>query len=162
MVKARCALFVAMALAVGGCSAVTDTWNDWFGESPTPVPTAPPTAADQGAEVFYAAVDELALHALPSGSSQLVARLSLHQRVKRTGITRGYANVTTDAGLEGWVDNAQLLWRLPAAPAATTSPVEPSPASSGAEAAPTAGTAEPAAPTAAAAVDTPVPTATAP
>ena len=85
--------------------------------------------------MFYAAVDGLALHTLPSGSSPIVARLSLHQRVTRTGITRGYANVTTDAGLQGWVDNAQLLWRLPAA---TTAPVEPIPTSSGAEAAPTA------------------------
>jgi hypothetical protein len=162
MVKARCVLFVVLALAVGGCSAVTDTWNDWFGESPTPTPAPPATTADDGAEVFYAAVDGLALHALPSGSSQIVARLSLHQRVTRTGITLGYASVSTDAGLQGWVDNAQLLWRLPAAPAATTAPGQPSPPGSGAEAAPAAETAEPAAPTAAAAVDTPVPTATAP
>ncbi|HSQ00337.1 MAG TPA: hypothetical protein VL049_24215 [Candidatus Dormibacteraeota bacterium] len=136
MVRARCVLFVAMALAVGGCSAVTDTWNDWLAESPAPEPTPVSAATDQNTEVLYAAVDGLVLHALPSGSSLVVARLTLHQRVTRTGITRGYANVTTDAGLQGWVDNAQLLWRLPAAPAA------------------------PAIPTAAAAVATPVPTAT--
>jgi hypothetical protein len=159
MVKARCALFVAMALVVGGCSAVSETWNDWFGESPTPAPTAP-AAANQGSEVFYAAIDGLVLHTLPSGSSPVVARLTLHQRLTRTGITRGYANVTTEAGLQGWVDNAQLLWRLPIAPAATAAPVEPSPASVGAEAAPTAAAAE--VPTAAEAVDTPLPTATAP
>lgn len=138
MVQARWVLLVAMLLTVGGCSTVTDTWNDWFGESPTPEPTPASAAADQSADVFYAAVDGLVLHALPSGSSQVVARLRLHERVTRSGITRGYANVTTDAGLQGWVDNAQLLWRLPAAPAATTAPVEPSPPSAGAEAVPTA------------------------
>jgi len=35
----------------------------------------------------------------------------------RTSLERGYAFVeSSQSSLKGWVDNAQLIWRLPAAP----------------------------------------------
>lgn len=111
MAKARAFLVVVVALALGGCSALTETWDEWFGEAPPPSATP---AVER--EVFYARVEGLAMHALPSGSSDIVARLHLHQRVTRIGLARGYANVSTESGIVGWVDNAQLLWRLPVAP----------------------------------------------
>ena len=130
--------------AIGACSAVTDQWNDLIGEAP-PAP-APALAATERDEVFYASVEELPMHALPSGSSDIVARLALHQRVTRIGLARGYANVTTESGIVGWVDNVNLLWRLPATPTPSTAPAAPVPPPE-AEQAP-----------AEAVVDTPVPT----
>jgi hypothetical protein len=78
-------------------------------------------------EQFYAAAVAVAVHARASGSSPVVGRLSLHERVTRSELVRGYAHVVADrSGLEGWVDNAKLLWRLPApdaaAPSAATAP----------------------------------------
>jgi hypothetical protein len=140
MAQARLSLLIALALVVGGCSAVRETWNEWFGEAPAATP-----AAGRRAEVFYAATDGLAVHAEPSASSPIVGRLALHQRVTRTELARGYANVTADGGLQGWVDNAKLIWRLPTPTAA----------------APLGAGATPAAATPETAVETPLPTATA-
>ncbi len=125
MAKASVVLLVVLTSAIGACSAVTDQWNDLIGEAP-PAP-APALAATERDEVFYASVEELPMHALPSGSSDIVARLALHQRVTRIGLARGYANVTTESGIVGWVDNVNLLWRLPATPTPSTAPAAPVP-----------------------------------
>jgi hypothetical protein len=110
----RALLFgVAVGLLVGGCAAFEDAWTAWFGASPSPTPIA---AVPR--DVFYAGAEGLPLYELPTASSPVIARLTLHQRVTRLGMSRGYANVATEAGLSGWVDNADLLWRLPGTPAA--------------------------------------------
>jgi hypothetical protein len=44
--------------------------------------------------------------------------LALHEKVSRVKLERGYAYVeSTKRDLKGWVTNAQLIWRLPTAPA---------------------------------------------
>ena len=113
----RVLLAVAAALALGGCAVFEQISTDWFGGE---VATPTPTPQQQG-ESFYSSVDGLPMHFLPSGSSQVVGRLALHEHVTRTDVQRGYAHVVADNGLEGWVDNAKLLWRLPtsATPART-------------------------------------------
>jgi hypothetical protein len=116
----RIVLVLAAALALGGCSFFDQVTSDWFGDGPPP--TASPTASASQEEVFYSSIDGLPMHFLPSGSSQIVSRLTLHQRVTRTDLQRGYARVVADNGLEGWVDNAKLLWRLPATPVPIESP----------------------------------------
>jgi hypothetical protein len=147
MAQARVVVMVVMAVAVGGCSAL----DALFGDAAAP----PPAAADR-TDVFYAGVDGLEMHSLPTATSDTLARLALHQPVSRIGFARGYANVSTEAGVVGWVDNANLLWRLPATPAvaavadqapatpvpptwaaqAPTAAVEPTPGEQAPEAAP--------------------------
>jgi hypothetical protein len=69
--------------------------------------------------VYYAGVDGLKVYSEASSSSKVVGTLSLHEKVVRTNLERGYAFVeSTKSELKGWVDNAQLIWRLPAAPGA--------------------------------------------
>lgn len=108
-------LLLAIGLPVVGCASFTETWESWLGEEATPLPTP---AADH-APVFYAATDGVVLYTLPAATSDVVARLALHQPVTRIALSRGFANVTTESGLVGWVDNTQLLWRLPATPIPT-------------------------------------------
>ena len=121
----RVLLAVAAALALGGCAVFDQISTDWFGgETATPTPTP-----RQHGESYYSSVDGLPMHFLPSGSSQVVGRLALHEHVNRTDVQRGYAHVVADNGLEGWVDNAKLLWRLPtsAAPPGTPAPAPHAP-----------------------------------
>ena len=163
MAQARVVLMAVMAVAVGGCSAL----DALFGDAAAPKP-----GAAGRADVFYAGVEGLEMHSLPTATSDTLARLDLHQPVTRIGLARGYANVSTEAGVVGWVDNANLLWRLPAAPVPATGaeqapaePVAPPPVAEApaiAPAAPAASTGEPVAPSAAVAVATPVPTAATP
>ena len=66
--------------------------------------------------MYYAGVEGLKVYSETSASSKVVGTLSLHEKVVRTNLERGYAFVeSTERDLKGWVDNAQLLWRLPAA-----------------------------------------------
>lgn len=126
MVRAGLLVLVALGLQVAGCATVTETWDSWFGEEPTPMPTP----ATDRADLYYAATDGVVMYTLPSATSDIVARLTLHQPVTRISLTRGFANVTTEAGLVGWVDTTQLLWRLPATP--TPVPATEPPADGGA------------------------------
>ena len=132
------ALVVAIAIACHGCAGVSPTVDRWLGRQP---------ASGASARVFYCAVDGLNVYARPTRTSAVVGRLSLHERVTRSKLEGGYAYVQADrGGLQGWVDNAQLLWRLPAgeAPAepAAGESAEPAPepdATPAAEAPPPAG-----------------------
>jgi hypothetical protein len=108
--RAPLVLAVAAAVALSGCATVKQTVGGWFGES-----VETPDGTGSAGQVYYAAVERLTMHAEPSASSKVVGHLALHERVTRTRLERGYAYVTTDRdGLAGWVDNAQLAWRLPA------------------------------------------------
>jgi len=112
MAGSRFILAVAAAIVLGGCSGVRQNLNGWFGKPP---PDATAASSRQG-QTFYAAVAGMTVHAEASMSSDVVGRLALHEKVTRSRLEHGYAYVTADAsGIEGWVDNAQLLWRLPAA-----------------------------------------------
>jgi hypothetical protein len=69
--------------------------------------------------VYYAGAEGLKVYSEASTSSKVVGTLSLHEKVVRTNLERGYAFVeSTKSDLKGWVDNAQLIWRLPPAPGA--------------------------------------------
>jgi hypothetical protein len=149
-------MLVAASIALGGCASVRQTMSGWFGddsaaETPTP-------AAAQQASTYYSAVEGLTIYAEASRSSKVVGHLALHQRVTRSQLENGYAYIAADkGGLSGWVDNAQLIWRLPAA-AASPAPSAP-PALQGA--APADATAPPAAePTEIPPTAAPTPTAT--
>ena len=131
---------VAATIAVAGCSSVRQTMSGWFGATPSPTPAA---VVAGPAETFYAAVDGLGVRAEPSASAKVLGRLALYERVSRTRLERGYAYVATDGNrLVGWVDNAQLLWRLPAAAAAPPANVEPAPGGGAAPGPPATGGAE--------------------
>jgi hypothetical protein len=100
--------------------------------APTVEPTRPPVAATQARRVYYAGMDGLKVYSEASTSSKVVGTLSLHEKVLRTSLERGYALIESEkSGLKGWVDNAQLVWRLPAASGADgstnvqTEPEEP-------------------------------------
>ena len=95
----RVLLAVAAALALGGCAVFDQISTDWFGgEAATPTPTP-----QQQGESFYSSGDGLAMHFLPSGSSQVVGRLALHEHVTRTDLQRGYAHVKDEtSGDEVW------------------------------------------------------------
>jgi hypothetical protein len=111
MARSRFASAVAVALALTGCSSTRQTVAGWFGQTPP----ATPAAAQEG-HVYYAAVDGLTVYAEASQSSKVVGHLAMHERVTRSRIERGYAYIKAGgSGLEGWVDNAQLAWRPPAA-----------------------------------------------
>lgn len=113
----RICLVLGSAVLLAACAASREKVEGWFGAA-TPTPAG--TAAADG-RVYYAAMDGLKVYSEPSSSSKVIARLSLHERVTRFKIERGYAYVENGAGQMGWVNNAQLLWRLPSvAPAAAT------------------------------------------
>ena len=126
MAHARSILLIAAALALAGCASVQKTVDGWLGQTS-------PSSAGEGT-VYFAASDGLVVRDAPSGAARIVGRLALHQRVVRSKLEAGYAYVISDGGgVEGWVDNAQLIWRLPAAStpsSGTTAPAEqPAPGS---------------------------------
>ena len=85
--------------------------------TPTPSPT-PKTTAAQAPRVYYAGVEGLKVYSEPSATSKVAGALSLHEKVIRSRLDRGFAFVeSTKSGVKGWVNNAQLTWRLPTAPA---------------------------------------------
>ena len=125
----RFAVAVGVALVLASCASLQQTVGGWFGAA-TPAPSpAPETRAAQAPRVYYAGADELKVYSEPSASSKVVGSLSLHEKVTRTKLERGYAYVEgAKSGVKGWVINAQLLWRLPSAPTtAAPAPVEEQP-----------------------------------
>jgi len=115
-VRSHAVAAIAAAVILGGCASVRQTVSGWFGEaSPTATPVATSVATEQG-QVYYAGVDGLTVYESASGSSKVVGRLALYEKVTRSRLDRGYAYVTAaKSGLEGWVDNAKLIWRIPSA-----------------------------------------------
>jgi hypothetical protein len=62
-------------------------------------------------------MDQLVVYSEPRSSSSPLTQLSLHQKVYRSKIEKGYAYIKVEeSGVTGWVDNAQLIWRLPSPP----------------------------------------------
>ena len=157
-----CGAALGAALLFAGCASLQHTVGGWFGgATPTPSPTPQPTPAGaaQGPRVYYVGVDGLKVYSEASTSSKVVGTLALHEKVTRTRLDRGYAYVeSSKSAVKGWVNNAQLIWRLPSAPTAgTPGAAEPQPEepTAPAEAPQEPQVAEPTAPAA-----TPPPTAT--
>ncbi len=64
--------------------------------------------------VAYAGAEGLPVYSLPQATARVLTQLSLHQKVYRYKVTQDYAYVKVEAsGVLGWVDNTQLLRRLP-------------------------------------------------
>lgn len=73
---------------------------------------------------FYAGVSGLKVYAKPRSSSAARGTLALHEKVYRIAIENGFAYVkVAGSGEKGWVENAKLLWRLPAAKSPPAAPV---------------------------------------
>lgn len=68
------------------------------------------SAAAEG--VYYAASPDLPLHRSPGGV--IIKRLPQYTKLYRAQLNSGFAHVrVASTGETGWVDNAQLIWRLP-------------------------------------------------
>ena len=79
------------------------------------------TTAAQAPRVYYAGIEGLKVYNEPSTSSKVVGTLPLHEKVTRTKLDRGWAYVeSTKSTVKGWVNNAQLIWRLPGTPTTGT------------------------------------------
>ena len=127
--RARSVPILIVALALGGCASTRGTIGGWFGAA-TPTPVSTPGTAAQAPRVYYAGVEGMQVYSDSSASSKVVGELSLHEKVTRTRLERGFAFVqSAKSGTKGWVKNAQLIWRLPTAPT-TAAPAaeEPQPA----------------------------------
>jgi len=108
------ALLGGALLLISGCSARTYV-DGLFG---TAAPTPPPASGDGQPAVYYAKSDGVKVYSEPRFSSSVVAVLKGHQKVYRYAVERGFARVTVEGSrVQGWVDNAELIWRLPAAAA---------------------------------------------
>ena len=120
---ARLAAAVSLALALASCASVQQTIGGWFGAAtPTPAPTPQGKAAGAAPRVYFAGTEAVKLYSEPSASSKVIGELSLHEKVTRFKLERGFAYVESAArGLKGWVKNSQLIWRLPSG-ATTTAP----------------------------------------
>lgn len=112
------ALFLAGMLASlsTGCSGGASLGN-LFGDG----------AGKKTASVYYASQAGTKLYAKPSFTSAVIGSLSLHQKVVRSQLDHGFAYVeVVGSGKQGWVENAKLIWKIPAtAPAAAASPAAP-------------------------------------
>jgi hypothetical protein len=116
------AAVLAGGLSLSACS-VQRTVSGWFHRGASSEATA------GTGQTYYAAAAGLKVYSEPTSSSKVVGKLALHEKVRRYKVERGYAYVKADAsGLAGWVNNTMLLWRLPAAKAATPEPSAEAPA----------------------------------
>ncbi len=110
---------VGTALLLAGCATTRETVGGWFGkETPASSPAAAPHPASkaQAPTVYYAGVEGMKVYSEASAASKVIGTLSLHEKITRTGLERGYAYVqSSKTGIKGWVDNARLIWRLPGA-----------------------------------------------
>ncbi|WP_045223839.1 hypothetical protein [Methyloterricola oryzae] len=111
MALPRLLFCVLLILVVGGCSSVRQTMKSWLHESPPTDSEAPQTS---GGQIYYASSAGLAVHSEASASSKTIGRLDQYERVIRTRLERGFAFISSQSGaVQGWVDNAQLIWRVP-------------------------------------------------
>jgi len=121
----RVCVVLGLAAALAGCATVQQHVGGWFGAAtPTPTPTPTPrtkAAATVVPRVYYAGSDGLTVFKGPSASAKVIGKLSLHEKVTRTRLEGGFAYVESATGTKGWVNNTQLLRRVPTA-AATAAP----------------------------------------
>ena len=128
----RAAVVLSVALVLASCAAMQQRVGGWFGAAtPTPAPTPTPQVKPAAAapRVYFAGIEGLKVYSKPSASSKVVGELSLHEKVTRVKLERGFAYVeSATGGPKGWVNNAQLIWRLPTAETTSTpGPVEAQP-----------------------------------
>ena len=105
-VKFSRALTVALiAVVAAGCSGRSSP-SQWLGLGSKSAATA------KG--IFFSGVGGLTVRAAPSSSAAIVGQLGLHQKVRRSKVANGYAEIeAADGSVRGWVVNSKLIWKLP-------------------------------------------------
>jgi len=99
----------ALGAASAGCSTLESFGWGKGGASTSKKEGAPAAAGG----IYYAGAADLPLYRNPGG--EIVARLPLHTKLYRDELKAGYAHVRiAPSGESGWVENARLIWRLPA------------------------------------------------
>jgi hypothetical protein len=128
------AAVVSVGILLAGCASMQQHIGGWFGAA-TPTATPEPTPTPQGTpeaaapRVYYAGIEGMKVRGGSSASSKVIGQLSLHERVTRFRLERGYAYVeSAESATKGWVNNSQLIWRLPSEAATAAPPsTEPEP-----------------------------------
>ena len=111
---AQIAAVLGVAIAIASCATTPQGVSGSVGGAP-PAPT--PKTATQERRTYYAGIEGLKVYSEPSATSTVLGTLSQNEKVTRSKLERGYAFVeSAKNGLTGWVDNAQLIWRLPTGP----------------------------------------------
>jgi hypothetical protein len=109
------AMFVAASV---GCSTLDSLG---LGKG-APAPGKGGAVAASG--VYYTGSDDLTLYRKPG--DEILTRLPIHTRLYRDELKSGYAHVrVAPSGETGWVENARLIWRLPAQAAQPPAAAEP-------------------------------------
>ena len=126
---------MSLALSLASCASMQQTVGGWFGAAtPTPAPTPQRKAGAAAPRVYFARTEAVKVYSEPSASSKVMGELSLHEKVTRLKLERGFAYVESAArGLKGWVNNSQLIWRLPSG-GTTAAPATEEPEPEGPEA----------------------------
>lgn len=118
-------IVIALVVVLAGCDSYRSHAPSWLGGE------AGASATAGTGSVYYSGVAELRVFESPSTSSKVVGSLSLHQKVVRSKIDRGFAFIeSTDGHLRGWVNNAQLIWKVPAPTSPPTDSRKTAPAAS--------------------------------
>lgn len=120
------AFLLVMVLLLNACSQ-WQPFGSLLGSEPPPNPPlvtskpADPVKTDYNGQAYYVGASSISVHADSKLTSPIVGRFSPYEAVTRTKIDGPYAFViSAKSGLSGWVDNGQLIWRLP--PMKVTSP----------------------------------------
>jgi len=84
----------------------------------------------ESAETFYVGLAGLKLFPEPRFSKSFIAALSLHEKVVRDKLEKGFAHVRVfRTGQTGWVNNAHLLWKVSPPPESVSTEPTPPPKS---------------------------------
>lgn len=101
-------LCAALGAAAAGCSTLDSL--GWGKGAGAPTKESGTTAIGG---VYYTGAADLPLYRSPGG--EIVTRLPQHTKLYRDDLQGGYAHVrVAPTGESGWVENARLIWRLPA------------------------------------------------
>ena len=93
----------------------------------------------ESAETFYVGQAGLKLFPEPRFSKSFIAALSLHEKVVRDKLEKGFAHVrVVRTGQTGWVNNAHLLWKVSPPPESVSTEPTPPPKSVPSESSPSA------------------------
>jgi hypothetical protein len=96
----RSILVLVAAIALSACSTVHSAEHSVFGEE---------------GEIWYCGRAGLEVRASAFVTSKVIGQLALHEKVVRTKTERGFAHIESEkSGLEGWVEDAELISQLPA------------------------------------------------
>lgn len=127
-------LLIVMALLLNACSGWKPFGSLFGSETPPPAPQEAaskrpePVKTEYNGQAYYVGASSISVHADSKQTSPVIGRLSPYEAITRTKLDGPYAFViSAKSGLSGWVDNGQLIWRLPpmkVPPPSSSSPSE--------------------------------------